>query len=212
MRPRNEYTTLRNRMLEEQAQSGQRFDWSSLLFFVIVGGVLLFGLAAKGPELLVTYGVVSVERMCEVLVVECDAQDAAPPPPARKVNTIAPSGGAYTTSSGSAPAAPSLPLCSTVQDTTTACEQDQPAEAAQEAPTPVPPDLPTPMPGVVECWEGSFYTCEELAEMGEEKAVEAVQETDAFVDVQTLPTAAPAFVDYATNACAAAAVKSPLCP
>lgn len=107
----------------------------------------------------------------------------------------------------------SLPSCSTVRDTTTLCEPDSPPPApavvVEEQPTAAPVQF---APAAVECWQGSFYTCEELAEMGDERAVGAVEAADTFVDVSTLPTPPPAFVQYAQDACAAATVKSPLCP
>lgn len=113
-------------------------------------------------------------------------------------------------SGGGGGGAPQLPPCSTISDTTTPCTGAPGTlpQGVQAEPTPT----MALAPAAIECWQGSFYTCEELAEMGEEKAIEAVQQTDAFVDTSTLPTPEPAFVQYATDACAAAATKSILCP
>jgi hypothetical protein len=54
-------------------------------------------------------------------------------------------------------AAPALPSCDAVDDTKTACTATDPEAAARQL------EL---APKAYECWEGSFYTCEELAEMG----------------------------------------------
>lgn len=116
-------------------------------------------------------------------------------------------GGSQSTSSGGDS---TLPDCATIANSTTACAwRSQPPTVEQAAPTPT---AEAESPSVVECWVGSFYTCEELAEMGDQRATEAIEATDRFLDTETLPTADPAFVQYATEACAAAAVKSPLCP
>jgi hypothetical protein len=118
-------------------------------------------------------------------------------------------------SSGGGGMSGTLPDCATVTDSRTACtgavgEMPQGGEVQEQEAQPTPTmEL---APNAIECWQGAFYTCEELAEMGEERAIEAVQAADTFVDVQTLPTPAPAFVEYATDACARAEVKSILCP
>lgn len=89
------------------------------------------------------------------------------------------------------------PDCATVKDTKTACTNTANTALAEPA---------------TECWQGSFYTCEELAEMGDSRAIDAVRATDKFLDTNTLPTPEPAFVEYTQSACAAASVKSILCP
>lgn len=143
----------------------------------------------------------------DLFMVDGAAPQSTSAPAATPPRTIPTPG---TSGDGEAPT-PSLPDCATVTDSRTACAGavgELPQGQAEEA-TPVPLEL---APAAVECWQGSFYTCDELAEMGDEQAIEAVQATDAFIDPATLPTPAPAFVEYATDACAKAETKSILCP
>jgi hypothetical protein len=185
---------------------------TALVWIVLLGTIfsmIALFLLTNGPDLLVTYGIVSPERMSAMLhmATPLPVNAQGTPLPTALVPQLPPLAPPQ-------PGGGSLPPCSSVTDTRTACQADAQGAAAP-APAAAPAVEPTAMvlaPAAIECYKGSFYTCEELAEMGDEQAVDAVQETDAFIDPATVPTAPPAFVEYATNACAAAAVKSPLCP
>src|SRR5262245_39807338 len=173
--------------------------WLSVGFAVMSAAVFLAMQLGWTPPLLLGPGVNSVQ-----------GQEARPTPQApARTQPPAPGGSGYTTRS--APIVVSgdpLPNCSSVADTTTACVRD----TAQQQPAEVTTKTLDLAPPAIECYKGSFYTCEELAEMGDNQAVDAVKSTDAFLDTSAIATPEPGFVDYATQACAQAAVKSPLCP
>lgn len=83
------------------------------------------------------------------------------------------------------PAAPSLPSCATVSDTTTACVSTSDIVSPVE---PTPTDAPTPT-----AQEG-FWTAEEIAAW--------TATAEAYYDPATLPTAPPAFVQAVQEGCA----------
>jgi hypothetical protein len=141
------------------------------LFVLGIWGALLYAIAASGPELLVRYGVVSVETMERVLQVE--GATAAPAFQPMSVRPQAPP-----------IVRPSLPPCSQVYDTTTACVQDSAEQGASiaeqsdalrsplSAPTlatPTPPYLAAcwTVPGERPCWLPEGQAWEPLASVPE---------------------------------------------
>lgn len=157
----------------------RRMGCADVLFLGILTAMLIFALAVKGPELLVTYGLVSVETMTRVLNVE-----AAP-----TVGTIVPTPAQPPQNLRQPvvqPPAP-LPSCETVTDTRTACVQ---ASTDRSVDSPTPTAAPTP---TATADTGSFWT------PAEQTAIAATEQ--AWYDPATLPTAPPAFVEAVQEGC-----------
>lgn len=187
-------------LLAQRSPAKKRGSPFDLLFLLAVVGSLLFALAVKGPELLVTYGVVPVEQMCAWLNVECpeltEGQQAPPTAPTAKAITVTTFGGGGG-GSGSA-LRTSLPDCSTVTDTTTACintSSAAPVRAQAEQPTGTPePAYVTETcltpPGERPCWLAADQPWEPLAEV-------------PATPIVLLPEATSVPLVFADSACAA---------
>lgn len=144
---RKEYAQMRGEMVGHQPRKQGGGCVNALVWLVTFAALGVFLLAA-GPDILVSYGIVSPETMAGVLHIATPAPQGARPTPGTARTGGSTTGGASYTTSGSgggttssAPriAGDPLPPCSTVQDTTTACVQDQPQ------PTPT-SELPTGTP------------------------------------------------------------------
>lgn len=178
---------LREYLSQQLPAKRRRFGCADVLFLSLMTGMLIFALAIKGPELLVTYGLVSVETMTRVLNVE-----AAP----TNGETVSPFTPAQPPQSLGQPVyvpAPALPDCASVTDTRTACVQDGVSNTYTNDPTPTAEPTPTAA-------SGGFWTAEELA------AFTATAE--AFYDPQTLPTAPPAFATAVVEGCGDAELRA----
>lgn len=171
---------------------------SWILCLAAFTGLLLY----VAPDVLVGYGIVSPETMTAWLHLEKPSATNAQgtPLPTAQTTRTAPFGGGGGGGGGGTTGG-SLPPCSTVADTRTACIQDGQGQAApQEQPTAAPPATPTPpylaacetAPGERPCW---------LPADQEWHPVEEVPETPL---VLLPPTAAPplVFVTGANTACA----------
>lgn len=169
---------------------------SWILCLAAFTGLLLY----VAPDVLVGYGIVSPETMARILHLEKPGATNAQgtPLPTAQPITPPPFGGGGGGGGGSTGG--SLPPCSQVADTRTACIQDAAPAPAQEQPTAPPPATPTPPylaacvtpPGERPCW---------LPKEQEWTPAESVPETPV---VLLPPTAAPplVFVTGGGDACA----------
>lgn len=123
----------------------------SVIAWLAVIAAFAFVALVTGPDILVSYGIVSPETMANVLHL------ATPQPQGTKPTANRPAtGGSHTMSSGGGVAP--LPDCASVTDTTTACRQGQteptpavcqPAPAPEGVPICGETEQPTPAPAYV---------------------------------------------------------------